>query len=143
MRRLTIAALAAASLVPLQAMAAGAPTLWTWIGAEAFSMGAFLVDVQPGGPVDRAGLKAGDFIYRYDNKAVPSMAGLFELVHTTPPGKIVEVYFLRGDKELHVDLKVEALPGGQELEGMQPESFPLFADPKACTPDLRARAGRC
>lgn len=119
------------------------PAPFTWIGTDAFSMGAFLVDVKPGGPAERAGLKPGDFIYRYDNKGVSSMKNLFELVHATPPGKEVEVYFMRGDQVLHVDLKVEALPGNQELEGMAPESVPLFADPKACTPEMRARIGRC
>jgi hypothetical protein len=115
----------------------------TWIGADAFSMGAFLVDIKPGGPAEIAGLKAGDFIYRYDNKGVSSMANLFELVHATPPGKTVEVYFLRGEQVLHVNLKVEALPGAREPEGVQPQSIPLFDDPKACTPEYRALAGRC
>ena len=120
-----------------------ANTLPTWIGSDAFSMGAFLTDVKPGGPADKAGLKAGDFIYRYDNKGVSSMANLFDLVHATPPGKTVEIYFLRGDQVLHTDLTIEALPGNQEFEGVPPDSLPLFADPKDCKPEYRALAGRC
>ena len=123
------------------ANAAGTPP--TWIGADALSMGAFLVDIKPGGPADAAGLKPGDFIYRFDNKAVSSMASLFELVHGTPPGKVVEIYFLRGDRVLHVNLNVEALPGGQDIEGPLPDRIPFFDDPKACTPDFKALAGRC
>ena len=122
-------------------VASGAPT--TWFGADAFSMGAFLTDIKPGGPADKAGLKPGDFIYRYDNKGVSSMANLFELVHATPVGNTVEVYFLRGDQALHVELTVEPLPGNQEFEGPPPESLPLFADPKDCKPEYRALAGRC
>ena len=115
----------------------------TWIGADAYSMGAFLVDIKPGGPADAAGLKPGDFIYYYDGKGVPSMAALFDLVHATPAGKVVEIYFLRGDRAMHVNLKIEPLPGAREPEGVQPQSVPLFDDPKACTPEYRALAGRC
>jgi S1-C subfamily serine protease len=122
-----------------QALAAPA----TGLGSDAFAMGAFLVDVKPGGPADAAGLKAGDFIYRFDNKGVSSMAGLFELVHATPAGKVVEVYFLRGDQVMHVDLKLAPLPYDQELEGLPPASIPYFDDPKQCTPQFRALAGRC
>lgn len=143
MSNLRRAVVGAASLLfsAAQAMAAGTPP--TWIGADAFSMGAFLVDIKPGGPADLAGLKAGDFIYRFDNKGVPSMAALFDLVHATPPGKAVEIYFLRGDQVLHVNLTIEGLPGAREPEGIQPDHIPLFDDPKACTPAFRALAGRC
>lgn len=120
-----------------------AANLSTWIGADAFSMGALLVDIKPGGPADKAGLKSGDFIYRFDNKGVPSMTALFDIVHATPAGKIVEVYFLRGDQQLHVNLSVEALPGAREPEGPLPDGIPIFDDPKACTPEFRALAGRC
>jgi predicted metalloprotease with PDZ domain len=138
---IAIAAAALPLFLALHMPASGAPP--TWIGTDAFSMGAFLVDIKPGGPAEAAGLKAGDFIYRFDNKAVSSMAGLFDLVHATPAGKIVEVYFLRGAQVMHVNLKVEALPGSGELEGMQPDSVPLFDDPTKCTPAFRALAGRC
>jgi predicted metalloprotease with PDZ domain len=128
-------------LVASTTMAAGGPT--TWIGAAAFSMGAFLTEIKPGSPAGKAGLKPGDFIYRFDNKGVSSMAVLFDLVHATPPGKTVEVYFLRGAEVLHVDVTIEALPGNQEFEGIPPDSIPLFADPKDCKPEYRALAGRC
>ena len=141
MRSLAIAVAVAISLLAVSHAEAASPP--TWIGADAFSMGALLVDIQPGGPADKAGLKSGDFIYRFDNKGVPSMAALFELVHATPAGKAVEVYFLRGDQQLHVSLTVEPLPGAREPEGPLPDSIPLFDDPKACTPEFRALAGRC
>src|SRR5580765_1829172 len=73
MKSLAKAAAGAISLLVVSyATAMGEPA--TWIGADAFSMGALLVDIKPGGPADRAGLKPGDFIYRFDNKGVPSMA---------------------------------------------------------------------
>jgi hypothetical protein len=143
MRRFPIAAAGAVSLLFLATctMAAGTPP--TWIGADAYSMDALLVDIKPGGPAEAAGLKADDVIYRFDNKGVSSMGGLFELVHATPPGKGVEVYVLRGDEVLHVDRRLEALPGAREPEGPVPDSVPLVAHPKACTPEFRALAGRC
>jgi len=142
MKSLAKAAAGAISLLVVSyATAMGEPA--TWIGADAFSMGALLVDIKPGGPADRAGLKPGDFIYRFDNKGVPSMAALFELVHATPAGKAVEIYFLRGEQQLHVNLTVEALPGAREPEGPLPDSIPIFDDPKSCTPEFRALAGRC
>ena len=141
MRRFTPVAAGIAALFVSIAMASAEPV--TWIGADAFSMGAFLTEIKPGSPADRAGLKPGDFIYRYDNKGVISMASLFELVHATPPGKTVEVYFLRGDQALHADVTIELLPGNQEFEGFPPDKIPLFADPKDCRPEYRALAGRC
>ena len=140
MNRLCLS-LASAAVLGFASQPSAAPL--TWLGSDAFSMGAFLVDVKPGGPADAAGLKAGDFIYRFDNKGVSSMAGLFELVHAAPPGKVVEVYFLRGNQVMHVDLKIAPLPADQEYEGPPPASIPYFDDPKQCTPEFRALAGRC
>jgi hypothetical protein len=104
-----------------------------------------LVDIKPGGPAEAAGLN-GDFSYGFDNRGVSSMAGLFEFVHATPPGKSV-VYVLRGDEvrhgDRHVERRLEALPGAREPESPVPDSAPLFADAEACTPESRAFAGWC
>src|SRR5215813_5164647 len=139
MRRFSTAAAMIAGLFVSTAMASAEPL--TWFGADAFSMGAFLTEIKPGSPAGKAGLKPGDFIYRYDNKGVPSMAALFDLVHATPPGKTVEIYFLRGSDVLHADVTIEALPGNQEFEGIPPDRLPLFANPKDCKPEYFALAG--
>jgi hypothetical protein len=71
------------------------------------------------------------------------LAGLVDLVRTTPPEMVVEMYFLHGDQVLHVNLTVEALPRAHEPEGPGPDSVLLFANPNACAPLFRTLAGRC
>ena len=59
------------------------------------SKGALVASVQDGSPAERAGVKPGDVIVRYDGKPVDSPRALPGLVANTEIGKAVELSVLR------------------------------------------------
>lgn len=62
--------------------------------------GALVAAVTPDSPADKAGLKTGDVILKFDGKDVSTMRGLPKIVAQTPIGKTVEVEVLReGQKQ--------------------------------------------
>jgi len=54
----------------------------------------------PGGPADKAGLVGGDVIINFDGQPVMSQDDMEKVLARTPPGKTVEVVYLR-DGESH------------------------------------------
>ncbi len=57
--------------------------------------GAYLVQVAPGGPADRAGLKEGDVITLYDKNLISSGDALTVAVSESKPGQQVTVRYVR------------------------------------------------
>jgi putative serine protease PepD len=61
--------------------------------------------VQPGGPADKAGLKPGDVIVRFDGRKVASGPELIVAIRTHRPGDVVSIGYVRGgDSERTVRL---------------------------------------
>jgi serine protease Do len=60
--------------------------------------GAFVNDVQPDSPAEKAGLQSGDVIVSFDGKPVRDQHELTSLVAETPVGKSAEVKFIRDGK---------------------------------------------
>lgn len=54
----------------------------------------------PGGPADKAGLVGGDVIMKFDGQFVENEDKINELMISTPPGKIVDIEYIR-DGETH------------------------------------------
>lgn len=75
----------------------------SYVGVDEFTTGdggvTFDVVEPPGGPADLAGLVGGDIITSFDGQAVKDDDEITELLGQTPPGKTVEVIYLR-DGEL-------------------------------------------
>jgi serine protease Do len=71
--------------------------------------GALVSSVEPGGPADKAGVKAGDVILKVDGKDIDRSAQVPSLVAAIKPGATaaIEVWRDRGDKR--IDVKVVAL----------------------------------
>ncbi len=61
--------------------------------------GALVADVVKGGPAERAGIKTGDVIVRFDGKEVKDSADLPAQVARVAPGTTVQVTVLRNGKE--------------------------------------------
>jgi len=87
--------------------------------ADEFNMhgahGALVGDVMPKSPADKAGLKSGDVIVDFNNKAVADSTHLRLQVAGTAPGTTVPVKVLRDGKEVTMDVTVKELPGSEEL----------------------------
>ena len=61
-------------------------------------LGARVEDVQPGGPAARAGLRRGDLIVGFESERVEYPEQLARWVAETPPGRMVELVWARGDE---------------------------------------------
>jgi serine protease Do len=64
--------------------------------------GALVANVTPGGPADKAGLKQGDVILKFDGKEVDAMRTLPRMVAETPINKKVDVLVVRQGKEMTI-----------------------------------------
>jgi putative serine protease PepD len=73
--------------------------------------GAGIVAVTPGGPADRAGLRAGDVITSVGQAPVPDAAALAGALATRDPGQTVAVTVDRGGQTLTRQLELGELPG--------------------------------
>ncbi len=59
--------------------------------------GAFVAEVVPGSPADKAGLKVGDVIVHFGGDAITTRQGLGQAVRASGIGKTVEIIFWRGE----------------------------------------------
>ena len=71
--------------------------------------GALVTQVEPGGPAEKAGLKAGDVILSYNGKALQSSNELPPMVASTKPGSKASVEVLRNGKRETLALTVGEL----------------------------------
>jgi S1-C subfamily serine protease len=103
--------------------------------------GALVQDVVPGGPADKAGLRAGrtetadgitlggDLIVKVDGKEIKEPADVADAIADNKPGQTVVVEFFRGDDRKEAEVKLGKRPqqvreGGREPGG--PEQIPPF-----------------
>lgn len=68
--------------------------------------GAYVSQITPGGPADKAGIKAGDVITVADSTLVSSFAGLMVIVQGHQPGDVVKVRYYPQNKGNPVDVSV-------------------------------------
>jgi S1-C subfamily serine protease len=64
--------------------------------------GAYIVQISPGGPADKAGLKQGDVITLVDSTLIDSGDALQAAVSLHKPGDVVSVRYFRGSSETTV-----------------------------------------
>lgn len=74
---------------------AGAARAWVGFYPQALDDVVALVDVVPGGPADRAGLRRGDLLVAVDGFAVTSLATLYTRMWRKKPGDAVSFDILR------------------------------------------------
>ncbi len=73
--------------------------------------GALLAQLEPGGPADKAGLKAGDVVVRFNGQPVVEASDLPHIVGLLAAGKKVDATVIRRGKERIMSVNVGARPG--------------------------------
>jgi serine protease Do len=71
--------------------------------------GALVASVTKGGPADKAGIKQGDVVLKFDGKEITQMRGLPRIVAETETGKTADVVLWRKDKEVTLKVAVGEL----------------------------------
>jgi len=72
-----------------------------------------IADIVRDSPADKAGLKIGDRIAKFDGRPVTSAVQLAQAIHIYPQDQEVGVSVQRGDKEVELMLKLLALKRGE------------------------------
>jgi serine protease Do len=107
--------------------------------------GAFVQDVTPGGPAEKAGLKAGDVIRKLDGHTVESREQLTAMVTDTNPGTTVTLDILREGNPLTLKVTLGERPSNLGLTaglGRSPSQGPLRGiTVQNLTPTLRNQLG--
>jgi putative serine protease PepD len=74
--------------------------------------GALIVSATPGGPAEKAGLKAGDVIVQIDGNPVNDVQALGDILLNKKPGDTVSVQYYRGNQQRTVQVKLAELQIG-------------------------------
>lgn len=87
------------------------PQLAERLGAPV-SDGALVLAVQPGGPADTAGVRAGDVVVEFDRRTVSTVEDLLDLLRDTRPGQQVPLTVARADGgRSEVTVAIDAVGG--------------------------------
>jgi serine protease Do len=113
--------------------------------------GALVSDVSKGDPAEKAGLKPGDIILKYDGKTIQDTAHLKNMVAATRPGERVTLDILRNGKPQQITATVGRLAPEPELASVASEpagssndnkqSSRLGVSVQALTPGLAQQLG--
>lgn len=88
-----------AALVGSLVASANEPARGAWLGiflGDAIDGGVQVVEVVPGGPADRGGIRRGDVVLAFAGRGTPDRFVLGELVDASSPGDEIELRVLRG-----------------------------------------------
>jgi serine protease Do len=77
--------------------------------------GALVGEVEPNGPADKAGIKSGDVVLEFNGHKVTDSRHLKLEVAETVPGDRIPVEVLRDGSTKSIEVKVQDLPGTEEL----------------------------
>lgn len=81
------------------------------------AIGALIGQVTPGGPAEKAGIKAGDIIIKYQGQLITQGNMLPALVAETQVGTKAQVVLFRDGKEVPVDVLIGELPEERTAAG--------------------------
>ena len=73
--------------------------------------GALVQRVIPASPAEKAGLRRGDLVVGAADQTVPDPGALLRLVEASQVGEALPLTVLRGDQQLQLSIRPEALPG--------------------------------
>jgi len=119
--------------------------------AESFDIeekkGILVAQVSEDSPAEKAGLKVGDLIVRYQGEKVFEVAGFRNRVALTPPGSWANLTIIRDGKRRELSVKIGNLEDGQVIASSSTEKADeLGFTVQTLTPDLarqfNAKPGR-
>ena len=113
------------------------PELAEGIGLDGTD-GALIAEVSPDSPADKAGLKSGDVVIKFNNKPIEEFADLTRFVGETKPESDVELTIIRNGKEKVLDVHLGELKDAKkpaETEEEQADSK-IGLNVKEITPEL-------
>lgn len=112
--------------------------------AKAFGLekseGALVAEVSRGSPAEKAGLKQGDVIIKYNNQSVNSIASLRNAVSLMKPGAQINLTILRDGKTIQVPVDIGLYPKEQTLVTLAKENKYGF-DVANLTPEIAQSLG--
>jgi serine protease Do len=79
--------------------------------------GALVQDVTRGGPADKAGLKPGDVIRKFDGRPINDSSDLLAMAASVNPGSTVSLDVLRNGKPMDVKVKLDQRPAELSYTG--------------------------
>lgn len=104
--------------------------------------GVLVSDITPQGPADKAGLKQGDIITRFDGKTIKDTVQLRSLVAATQPDRTVQVEVIRNGRKETIAVKIGELESKQvQKQSEQPETE-LGMRVETITPEIARQLGR-
>ncbi len=74
------------------------------------SQGAFVSNVEKDGPADKAGVRSGDVILKFDGKDIKHMTDLPRIVGATKPGSTAPMEVWRKGKKVNLKVVVDEIP---------------------------------
>ncbi len=104
-------------------------------------IGVLISKVYEDSPAEKAGLKVGDLILRYDGKKVESPSHLQMMVISTEPGTKVKLEIVRGKKHGIIEVRVGKRPSERELAARTEKTSWLGITVQTLTPDLAKKFG--
>lgn len=104
--------------------------------------GALISSVIPGEPSDKAGLKHGDVIVKFEGKKVRDKSDLISMVSSTPVGTEVKVEVIRRGKRKTFSVKLGERPGvGERTVIAEATRIDLGLELEELTPEIAGRLG--
>ncbi|HWE45135.1 MAG TPA: Do family serine endopeptidase [Caulobacteraceae bacterium] len=101
--------------------------------------GAYVTEVVPGGPSDRAGVKVGDIVTKLNGQPVKDNTELTRRVALARVGEVLHLDVLRAGKPLSLEVKSGVRPSEEELAARDSggaTTKPSPAVPPAAAPDV-------
>src|SRR3546814_12967700 len=82
-------------------------------GVQTCALPILVSNVEKDGPADKAGIRSGDVIIKFDGKEIKHMSDLPRIVGATKPDSRVDMEVWRKGKAVKLHVKVGEMPGAE------------------------------